>query len=300
MTYVVFRGPPNSDTRNMNTVPKYAVERARRIRLKSLVLPREHGAWGILLIPLFSGAAVGLSHRWNPGPVLLLLMAVIALFWLHTPLDSLTGWGVMRASTPAERRFVAGWIAPITCLAALAVLGLLWDGRNLLLLPLACVSGILFLVQRAVHRLGKRARTMAQLIGALGLTATAAAAFYVVTGDIDRRAVILWIANWLFTAVQIQFVRLRIQAVKLNAGLERISAGARLLFSELVLVAFLLFFWSRGMVPSLVLVAYLPLLLRSAAWLFRRPEPLRLSRLGFIEMAHALVFGALLAIAFAG
>ena len=35
-------------------------ETATAVRHRSLVIPREHGAWGILLIPLVTGASVGL------------------------------------------------------------------------------------------------------------------------------------------------------------------------------------------------------------------------------------------------
>ncbi len=276
-----------------------ALERARQLRLKSLVLPSEHGAWGILLIPLLSGAAVGLSRRWHPAPVLLLMLAVVAMFWLRTPIESLTGWGVMRASSAAERRYVAAWIAPIALVAALAAAGLLWRGQNLPLLPLAAIAGVSFLAQVAVRRRGKQARMIAQLIGALGLTSTAAAACYVSTGQFDRLAVALWLANWLFTAVQIQFVQLRIHAAKLSARVERIAAGLRLLACELLLVVVLAAAWLQRAVPALVLIAFLPLLLRSAAWFFRRPQPLQLRRLGYTEMAHAIVFAALISIGFA-
>ena len=136
------------------------------------------------------------------------------------------------------------------------------------------------------------------MIGALGLTASAAAAYYVAAGALDRRAITLWIANWVFSAAQIQFVQLRIHAAKLQAGPQRISAGSRMLVGEFLLVAILLTFWLRGEVPLLVPIAFLPLLVRTAAWFFRRPEPLRLRRLGFTELANALVFGGLLSIAY--
>ena len=35
------------------------------LRQKSLIIPREHGAWGILLVPLVTGAAFGLAAGWS-------------------------------------------------------------------------------------------------------------------------------------------------------------------------------------------------------------------------------------------
>jgi hypothetical protein len=75
-------------------------------RKKALVIPREHGAWGMLLVPLVSGAAVGFLHGRNLAGFALLLTASLALFWMRTPAESLLGSGVMRAQSVAER-----WLA---------------------------------------------------------------------------------------------------------------------------------------------------------------------------------------------
>ena len=44
----------------------------QRERRRALVVPREHGAWGMLLVPLATGAAVGLLAGGRVAPVLLL------------------------------------------------------------------------------------------------------------------------------------------------------------------------------------------------------------------------------------
>jgi 4-hydroxybenzoate polyprenyltransferase len=51
---------------------------------------------------------------------------------------------------------------------------------------------------------------MAQMIGAAGLTSTAPAAYYAVTGHLSGTAWSLWACNFLFAINQIQFVQLRI------------------------------------------------------------------------------------------
>ena len=273
---------------------------ARARRHRSLVVPREHGAWGILLLPLLSGAAVGLSRTWRPAPALLLIVTVVALFWLRTPVESLAGWGVMRAVDSNEPRYAWLWALPLALLSILTITALLWRGQNLLLVPLAAVAGASFLTQFALRRRGKKLRMISQLIGAFGLTSTAAAACYVVAGQIDRRALALWLANWLFTAVQIQSVQLRIHAARLTTGVERLTAGRGLLIGELLLVALLAVALTTDSVPKLVAVAFVPLLVRSLAWFFRPPAPLQLRRLGYTEMGHAVVFALLVSLGFIG
>jgi hypothetical protein len=40
-------------------------------------------------------------------------------------------------------------------------------------------------------------------------------------------------------------------------------------------------------------VAFHPMLLRGAAWFFKKPRPLRVHRLGWMELGFALIFGVM-------
>ena len=59
------------------------------------------------------------------------------------------------------------------------------------------------------------------MVGAAGLTSTAPAAYYVVTGYLDITAWALWAANLLFAINQIQFVQIRIHASMLSSAWAR-------------------------------------------------------------------------------
>ena len=50
-----------------------ATERTRRQRARALILPREHGAWGLLLVPLVTGAGVAFRESTHVVPAVLLL-----------------------------------------------------------------------------------------------------------------------------------------------------------------------------------------------------------------------------------
>jgi hypothetical protein len=84
-----------------------AMEKARRERNRALIVPREHGAWGLLLVPMVTAAGVAFRQSTNVFPFVLLLTAALALFWLRTPLESLLGISAMRAETKEERGSVA-------------------------------------------------------------------------------------------------------------------------------------------------------------------------------------------------
>jgi len=76
-------------------------------RRRSLIVLREHGAWGILLVPMLIGASVGLFWKGGgAGGLASFSIVALTLFWLRTPVESWIGTAPIRARTPNELRFV--------------------------------------------------------------------------------------------------------------------------------------------------------------------------------------------------
>jgi hypothetical protein len=261
-------------------------------RIKSLLWPREHGAWGILLVPLLTGAlaAPGIGKRL--GPVLLFTVAALALFCLRTPVESLLGTTPMRARTPRERKAAVSMIVVMSALAGVTVGALLWSGHRGLV-PVGLLAAAAFVAQAGVKKLGRAARMPAQIVGAIGLSSTAAGAYYIVTGQLDRSAFALWLANWLFAYDQIHYVQLRIHASRARGWAERFAQGRAFFFTQFALmIALGLAYWF-GLLPAPALLAFVPAVVRGFAWFGGRPKPLLVHRLGFTELAHAIVFGVI-------
>jgi ABC-type siderophore export system fused ATPase/permease subunit len=107
-----------------------ALQKARRERRRALILPREHGAWGLLLVPMVTGAGVALRESNHILPALLLLVAALALFWLRTPVESLLGTSAIRVQTENERHAVGTAIAGLVIIATLSLGTLLWAWQN--------------------------------------------------------------------------------------------------------------------------------------------------------------------------
>ena len=117
------------------------MEKARRERNRALIVPREHGAWGLLLVPMVTAAGVAFRQSTNVFPFVLLLTAALALFWLRTPLESLLGISAMRAETKEERGSVAFVVLYLVIVAGLASSMLLWAGQNPLLWLIGAAAG---------------------------------------------------------------------------------------------------------------------------------------------------------------
>ncbi len=267
-------------------------------RLRTMVVPREHGAWGMLLVPLATGAVVALRTGLNGGALSLFILAAMSLFWLRTPVESWLGTSAIKAHTAEERSLVLKVIIAIGALAAVSVATLLWNGRSRGLLVIGGTSALAFAVQAAVKKLGRKGRTPAQVIGAVGLTSTAAGAYYLATGQFNHIAIALWLANWLFAGDQIHFVQLRIRASRAATFGEKLHQGLPFFAGQVLLIGVILTGCRFRIFPALIWLAFLPVLLRGTFWFLRGHQPLDVHKLGFGELTQALIFGALLCIAF--
>jgi hypothetical protein len=269
------------------------------VRRKALVIPREHGAWGMLLIPLLCGAAVGFLRGSNFSGFVLLLTASLGLFWLRTPVESLLGSGPMRAQSLAERSLAMKFALVLVAFCALALTALFWGGKNLGLLVIGGVAGAAFGMQLLARSISRKYRMASQMIGAAGLSASAAAAYYVVTGRLDATAGALWLANWIFAGDQIHYVQLRLHHSKVKGAAERLYRGMGFFFGQVVMFAAVFGACSVGVLPKFVLFAFAPVVIRGLIFFFRKPTPLALVQLGISELLHSVSFGLLLFVSFA-
>lgn len=267
-----------------------AIDKARRERNRALIVPREHGAWGLLLVPMVTAAGVAFHESLNVFPFVLLLTAALALFWLRTPLESLLGISAMRAETQEERSAVTFVVAYLAVVAALALTMLLWNGHHPLLWIIGAVAGVAFVAQAFLRKLGRRTRMLSEVVGTIGLTASAPAVYYAVTGKFGITGWILWLANLLFAGDQIHYVQVRIHTARLVGLRAKLARAWSFAAGQLLLLAILGAICWLGWMPWLVLLAFVPLLVRGFYYFVRKPTPLQVRRLGWNELGQAVAF----------
>jgi hypothetical protein len=127
-------------------------------RVRALVWPREHGAWGILLVPLATGAAVGLSRGGHAIGVVVFAVAALALFCLRVPVEVALGTTPWRIQTGAEREAVANFIGLYAAIAALTLGLLFWRGYERGLLAIGAASAVAFGAQAVLRKLSRATR----------------------------------------------------------------------------------------------------------------------------------------------
>ena len=276
-----------------------ATQKARRERRRALVLPREHGAWGLLLVPMVTGAGVAFRESNHILPVLFLLVAALALFWLRTPVESLLGTSAMRAQTKDERRAIAIVIAALGTVAALALGSLLWAWQNPRLWLIGVAAGAAFVGQALFKKLGRCTRMLSEIVGTIGLTASGPAAYYVITGKFGATAWMLWMANLIFAGNQIHYVQLRIHTARVEGLKNKLARGWTFAIGQFALASLLMAAALRGWMPWIALIAFTPILFRGWFYFFQGPKPLLVRRLGWNELTQGVAFCVLFIAAFA-
>ena len=229
-------------------------------------MPREHGAWGILLLPF--ATAVGVAGMWNL-PVSLLLGSILCFYLARTSfLKQNLRWTMILLTACALLA------APL-----LAVWNLWW------LLAFGAVAGPL------AFRKTERGWTM-QLSAVGGLTLTAPAAWYVATGKLDAMAGVLWLLNILYFAGGVLYVKMH-----LDAALRRQPSSPLCPVTIAYYVVTLLIMLAGAaakMISYWVALAFLPVTVRAVVGVVRLSPTLRLKRLGWTEVAYSVLYAGLL------
>ena len=251
--------------------------------------PREHGAWGMLLIPL--GTAAGVVGRWDLS-ITLFLIAVLALFLIRVPGEALLR-GADSLSTEAGSRAVKLLlVGAVAALVSGAGVVFLYDRYFVMLFGL--LAFVAYAGQVLLGGVNGKHRLAVEIIGALAMSSTAAAAHYVLTGRLDRVGWILWLLFVLFSLNQIQHVRLRIRLKNTPRGRVRMKRSFSLLLLLSLTWLTVLAMAVADFLPWAAAVAFLPFTLCVLGWLAAPPKALKVRRLGLAQLAMALWFSGLL------
>jgi hypothetical protein len=177
-------------------------------------LPREHGAWGLLLQPFIAGAILAREWNWLLLPALGLTLFG---FLLREPLTILARQRFVWRTENPQTRPALKWLA-VEALGAALCLALLVP--TLPVAPLAALTGLAAtLTGIAVWMtiLNKQRSVILQLISAAGLGTTALLAILACTGAIPAWAWPLWAVLTFHGAASILTVHQRL-ALKRTGG----------------------------------------------------------------------------------
>lgn len=249
-------------------------------------LPKEHGAWGMLLLPLGAGLIVG---RGGFQVSLLVTVMVLAGYLARVPLESL-----LRRSRAAEMR---PWLIAEAGMVGLCALLLLASGRVAWLVP-GILAGATF-AATLWYGVRRRSRELLnEIIAAVALPLTAPLAYAAASGRLDATAWLLWFVFALYHLQALAYVRSWILGRRANKSDSYLGARNRTVeaayFTTGVSFALTLFLSLTQAWPPLLPLAFVPGWGRALAGLPQVGQvELPVKRLGWLEMLQAVIFTAL-------
>jgi hypothetical protein len=248
-------------------------------------LPREHGAWGILLVPL--ATAAGISGVFDLK-VALLLVSVLCFFVARGSFLRAVAAGVSlrRLGMPSDAPVKGAatslkWTLLLLAGSAAGAAPLVLVWHRWWLVAFGAAAAPLAFRKTGLH-------LAAQLAAMTGLTLTAPVTWYVATGNLDPWAWKLWLLNSLYFAGGFFFVKMH-----LAAAMQRSTAGVArgTIVYHAALAAGLVALVLAGQISWAVALAFVPAVVRAAVGAARLTPKLRIKRLAWTEVALSVVFG---------
>ncbi len=235
-------------------------------------IPREHGAWGILLGSFLTAIAYEKHFEFYQ---LIYFLSIVAFYFIHEPVVL----GVRGKWTGQAARFFAVAVTVGLVLFALAV----WFSHYPAIIGWSSLLPAFFLIELIFVRLRKQMSFPAQLAGTLGLATLAPLTNLIWRQQFTHHFWMLWGITGLFFTAGILFVRYQIalsHAVKEVQGFRwTLVVYVLIIFSGAIFCRYKILFLSNF--PLALQVLYFILT-------GKRIENLRL--VGWIQMAQSLVF----------
>lgn len=258
-------------------------------------MPREHGAWAMLIVPLWVGIGTtgGVS-----GPAILFALTAFGFFLLRYPLML-----AIKSRAPAARANALQWSAIYGAFTLVWSAALVISLPNWLLLPLGALGFVSLVVY--LWNAARRAEmtTAGEWIGIAGLALGAPGAYLVSTGRLDTTAVTLYLLNLFYFGGTVFYVKFKVREQQRLVRVSdpwtaRLWAGRLTLVYHLLVLALVASFAGLGILPALAPVAFIPVVCKAIGGVVTSPSRPNLRRLGFIELGFTMVFALVILIAY--
>ncbi len=260
------------------------------------VIPKQHGAWAVLISCFVLGMAIG----GNLGvETVLLLVSVIAGFLAQHTADLYLR---LFKKTDRLRKKVLAWgIGYSSVFISAGALLIIW--YDLWFLLLLGFLALFFITTTLILRQKRKAFTTAgELVEMIGLSLVAPVAEYSTTGVFSTQTVGLWVICTFFFGGSVFHVRYLVRKHTETSGplLVRFSAGLpSIVYHLIVFAASVGLSTIMGILPSFAPIALLPVTFKALWTVGRRYEAaLPIRRIGYFELTHTLIFVFLAVLAF--
>lgn len=178
------------------------------------LLPREHGAWGMVSLPFLAAAIIAPGNPFALRPAAALL-AVFSVFLLRDPVVLLRRLRAEPVRTGTADQRSTAKRALTLCVAGLAISGTFL----LMTLPpfwvlLLGISGLVLVLASVVIAVERVQREItSQIVSVVGLTASCLPAYLAVHGELDWLAAAIWALSAAHSLASVFVVRARLEGI---------------------------------------------------------------------------------------
>jgi hypothetical protein len=253
----------------------------------------------MLIVPLALGLIIAPAWHWR---ALALVGAALCFFLMRSPLVTLVK--TRKRSGPTAKTYLWSWAAIYGGLTTLSGGWLILDEGLWGLVAGGAVGAATLLLHLWLVSRREEMSVMGELAGIVGLALGAPLAYYAATGQLDGVAGLLWALNALYFGGTVFYIKLKVRQQPrrpappgLRARLEEAHAGL-VYHAAALAIAIGLAGW--GIAPRLVPLVFVPAAAKMlyGAWRWQDKKSLNITRLGVIELLHALIFSALVILSF--
>lgn len=205
-----------------------------------LLLPREHGAWGMISLPFIAGAIAG--GGWWSLKTFAAAMATLSIFMLRTPLEALWRMEVRaqrrppvgtRPGRPAPATVAKGderqraWFSVLLfgCLAIIAGGFLLGTLPPIPLLIMGGGAVILAMTTLSLVVRNHQRHPALQIASAVGLTASSLPAYLAAHGQLEREVFFIWALFAAHCSASVLVVHAQIESIVAGRKPEAVESG---------------------------------------------------------------------------
>ena len=187
------------------------MEKARRERNRALIVPREHGAWGLAAGSHGHGGRSGVSPKHERVPLCSAAHRSAGIVLAENSSGKPAGnFGDARRNQRGTQFSGVSWSLSRDRGRAGIEHAAVGRAESASLVDWRCGWRCLSSRKHCYAKMGRRTRMLSEIVGTIGLTASAPAVYYVITGKFGVTAWMLWLANLNFAGNQIHYVQIRI------------------------------------------------------------------------------------------
>lgn len=260
---------------------------------RRLMIPREHGAWAMLLLPFASALALARRLDWEVAPA---AVTVVGIFLIREPLVVLWRqarlWMEPRPEAEAARTSLA-WYLPAIAIGGVV---LLWRLPLQPLLVLGFLAALLLAVSTYLTVQNRRRSLLLQLSSAAGLNLSAIVAWLTVRPETESQLWWLWGLQFAHSGAALLAVHARLEArIAARSGREVAVMRGRAIAAQALLLLGAIACATTGRLGLAVALALSAAVHTADLARLRRPSFLQvpLRHVGLRELSLSVVFSML-------